>query len=70
MQRTITQLRDAQLWPKRASLLRRSKTIVVRNFTSVAAKLIFETLDFVYVDARHDYCGALEDISLYWPKVR
>jgi hypothetical protein len=52
------------------SLLRRSKTIVVRNFTSVAAKLIFETLDFVYVDARHDYCGAWEDISLYWPKVR
>lgn len=25
--------------------------------------------DFVYVDARHDYCGAYEDIALYWPKV-
>jgi hypothetical protein len=22
------------------------------------------------VDARHDYCGAKEDIELYWPKLR
>ncbi len=48
----------------------RSKLIVVRNFTSDAAKVIFEPIDFVYVDARHDYCGAWEDMELYWPKVR
>lgn len=48
----------------------RSKLVVVRNFTSDAAKVIVEPLDFVYVDARHDYCGAWEDMELYWPKVR
>jgi len=36
-----------------------------------AAKLIENvSLDFVYVDARHDYCGVKEDILLYWPKLR
>lgn len=29
-----------------------------------------KSLDFVYVDARHDYCAVKEDILLYWPKVR
>ena len=28
------------------------------------------SIDFVYVDARHDYKGVLEDLRLYWPKVR
>jgi len=27
------------------------------------------SLDFVYIDARHDYCGVYEDLSLYYPKV-
>jgi hypothetical protein len=29
-----------------------------------------EQVDYVYVDARHDYCGALEDIAAWWPKLR
>jgi len=29
-----------------------------------------ESLDFVYVDARHDYCSVKEDLELWWPKVR
>merc|ERR1712039_201112 len=29
-----------------------------------------ESVDFVYVDARHDYCGVLDDIKTWWPKVR
>lgn len=28
------------------------------------------SVDFVYVDARHDFCGAIKDIELYWPKLR
>lgn len=28
------------------------------------------TMDFIYVDARHDYCGVKEDMELYWPKLR
>lgn len=28
------------------------------------------SLDFVYIDARHDYTSVLEDVSLWYPKVR
>ena len=26
-----------------------------------------ESIDFIYVDARHDYCGVKEDLEHYWP---
>ena len=39
--------------------------------SSDAAKLIpNNSLDYVYVDARHDYCGVTDDLLNYWPKVR
>jgi hypothetical protein len=38
--------------------------------SDAATKIANTSLDFVYVDARHDYCGAKEDIFLYWPKLR
>jgi hypothetical protein len=38
-------------------------------FTSEAAELVPSDLDFVYIDARHDYCGVAEDIFLWWPKI-
>jgi len=42
-----------------------------RMYTSSASHLIANnSLDFVYIDARHDYCGVMEDILLYWPKLR
>jgi hypothetical protein len=28
------------------------------------------TLDFVYLDARHDYASVVEDIGLWYPKVK
>ena len=28
-----------------------------------------ESLDFVYIDARHDYCAMTEDLLAYWPLV-
>jgi predicted O-methyltransferase YrrM len=30
----------------------------------------YGSFDFVYIDARHDYASALEDIRDWWPKVR
>lgn len=39
-------------------------------FTSEAANFVPSELDFVYVDARHDYCGVAEDIAIWWPKLR
>ena len=47
------------------------KTIFLRNYTNDAASLIPDnSLDFVYVDARHDYCGVLEDVIRWWPKLK
>ena len=28
------------------------------------------TLDFVYLDARHDFNGVFEDLSMWWPKLK
>lgn len=47
------------------------KVIFVRNYTTLAATLVPDaSVDFVYVDARHDYCGCKEDIEMWWPKLR
>lgn len=34
--------------------------------TEAAKKFRNESIDFIYVDARHDYCGVKEDILHYW----
>ena len=48
-----------------------NKTFFLRNLTIDAAKLIPDnSLDFVYIDARHDYCGCMQDLETYWPKLR
>ena len=44
---------------------------VCRNFSTACAPLYPDgSFDFVYVDARHDYASAMEDIRAWWPKVR
>ncbi len=49
----------------------KNKIVVLRMLTSEAVAHIPDgTLDYVYIDARHDYCGVHEDIMNYWPKVR
>jgi hypothetical protein len=48
-----------------------SKVNVLRMLSSEAALQVADhSLDFVYIDARHDYCGVLEDLTAYWPKLR
>jgi hypothetical protein len=44
----------------------------VCRMTSVdaASKVIESTMDFVYIDARHDYASVIEDVSAWFPKVR
>eukprot|EP00962_Isochrysis_galbana_P013496 scaffold3822_cov142-Isochrysis_galbana.AAC.8 len=47
------------------------KIKVCRNYSTVCAlRIPPSSLDFVYVDARHDYKGALADIKAYWPLLR
>ena len=48
-----------------------NKTTFYRMRSTEAAQIIPDnSLDFVYVDARHDYCGVLEDLRAYYPKLR
>ena len=43
---------------------------VLRNTSVEAAQLVRNgSLDFVYVDARHDYRSVKEDMGLWWSKV-
>jgi hypothetical protein len=46
------------------------KLVWLRMRTTQAVRHIREPLDYVYVDARHDYCGTLEDIQAWWPLIR
>jgi predicted O-methyltransferase YrrM len=42
-----------------------------RNYSSVAVNdLKDESMDFIYIDARHDYTGVTEDLKLYWQKLK
>lgn len=38
--------------------------------TEAANQLDDNSLDFVFLDGRHDYCGLKEDLINYWPKVK
>lgn len=38
--------------------------------TEAAARIPDASLDFVYIDARHDYESMLEDLAAWFPKVR
>jgi predicted O-methyltransferase YrrM len=48
------------------------KRAVIMRMTSLrAAQLIAdESLDFVYIDALHDYVSTLQDIEAWWPKLK
>ena len=47
------------------------KVKVMRMLSSEAAKKIADNeLDYIYIDARHDYCGVKEDLDNYIPKVK
>eukprot|EP00993_Chasmostoma_nieuportense_P002747 NODE_3517_length_953_cov_19.216707_g3365_i0.p1 GENE.NODE_3517_length_953_cov_19.216707_g3365_i0~~NODE_3517_length_953_cov_19.216707_g3365_i0.p1 ORF type:complete len:276 (-),score=69.48 NODE_3517_length_953_cov_19.216707_g3365_i0:126-839(-) len=47
------------------------KVTFVRQFSNTAVhQFQDESLDFVYIDARHDFEGVSEDIRLYWPKLK
>lgn len=62
--------RNYEITQKRLSRFgARSK--ILRMTSEEAARLIRDdSLDFVYLDARHDYASVKEDISLWFPKVR
>ena len=47
------------------------KIRICRNYTTVCAtRYPEEYFDYLYVDARHDRKGVLEDLDAWWPKMR
>jgi hypothetical protein len=47
------------------------KVTLVRDHSSNAvSRFADNSVDVVYLDARHDYSSVTEDIKLYWPKVK
>lgn len=47
------------------------KFTICRNYTVICAtRFPSNYFDFIYVDARHDYKGVLQDIRQWWPKLR
>jgi hypothetical protein len=44
---------------------------LIRNYSSVAVSHFQnETLDFIYIDARHGFCGSSQDMDSYFPKLK
>eukprot|EP00440_Ansanella_granifera_P061777 gb/GFBE01066975.1/.p1 GENE.gb/GFBE01066975.1/~~gb/GFBE01066975.1/.p1 ORF type:complete len:369 (+),score=62.99 gb/GFBE01066975.1/:1-1107(+) len=51
--------------------LRSGRAAVVNMDSALAASQMEDReLDFVYLDARHDFAGVVADIHAWWPKVR
>jgi hypothetical protein len=49
----------------------KDKVKFYRNSTLQAATLVpDDSLDFIYVDARHDYCGVSDDINAWYAKLK
>jgi len=48
-----------------------NKAVIVRNSTMEAASLFKEaSVDFIYIDARHDYVSVKQDLETWWPKIK
>jgi predicted O-methyltransferase YrrM len=46
----------------------KERITLVRNYSTLALPLFKkESIDFIYIDARHDYCGCTEDMTNYYP---
>lgn len=56
-------LSNTQEWAEKIAILRGYSTVMCDEIPD-------SSLDWVYIDTRHDYKGVSEDIKKYWPKVR
>ena len=51
--------------------LHKDRVVFFRMFSDEAAAMVpEESLDFVYIDARHDYHSVIADMRAWWPKVK
>ena len=48
-----------------------SVPVWMRMTSQEAASLIpNNSVDYIYIDAQHNYCSVMEDLELYWPKLK
>jgi hypothetical protein len=48
-----------------------SKIELIRNYSKNAvSNFKNNSIDFIYLDGRHDYCGVYEDLEFYYPKLK
>jgi len=62
-------LREARRRMKKWEASNKVKFMVTRS-TDAANQLPDGHFDYIYLDARHDYCAVKEDIVSYYPKIR
>jgi mannosyltransferase OCH1-like enzyme len=67
----ITKVLTNNMVSKKIDHLYKTNVELIKKY-SVEASLLFEdnSLDFVYIDARHDYKGILEDLHAWYSKVK
>jgi len=67
----VRQRHRAHCEARLAESLESGRAVIV-NLDSVAAAdtVVDATLDFVYLDARHDFSGVVSDVHAWWPKVK
>jgi len=54
-----------------SNFLRTGRAEIVHMDSAAAASQVLDrSLDFVYLDARHDFAGVAADIHAWWPKVK
>jgi hypothetical protein len=46
------------------------RSCIIRKTSTDAAKIMFDSFDFVYIDARHDYRSVTQDLKTWWPKIK
>mmetsp|Transcript_70250 Transcript_70250/g.217272 ORF Transcript_70250/g.217272 Transcript_70250/m.217272 type:complete len:275 (+) Transcript_70250:80-904(+) len=53
------------------ALTRYWRYVTFLQLSSEEAAPVFSdgSIGFVYIDARHDYCGVMQDLNIYWPKL-
>ena len=64
------QERNYRITVRRLQSYARGLTVCRDLSVRCAARIADASQDFIYIDARHDYKGVLEDLIAFWPKLR
>jgi hypothetical protein len=66
----ITGLPDAEKVTRRRMIKYENQVEIIKSFSSKCLNQIPDNLDFVYIDANHNYKFITEDMRNFWKKVR